>query len=174
MRISGYVFAALAPLFILACSHDKPPVTAADVTNVAPNAQGTSSGTQQGSVAMSDDLRKLCDIGNTTDAPKFDFDSAILSPTDRSELDQLARCMTTGPLAGKNVQLVGRADPRGEPEYNMTLGATRAGSVEHYLAALGIAGSRLETTSRGALDAVGHDEAGWAIDRRVDLRLAGR
>jgi peptidoglycan-associated lipoprotein len=82
--------------------------------------------------------------------------------------------MTSGPLAGKNIQLVGRADPRGEAEYNMNLGAIRANAVEHYLAQLGVSGSRLATTSRGALDAQGHDDATWAVDRRVDLRLAGR
>jgi hypothetical protein len=27
-------------------------------------------------------------------------------------------------------------------------------------------------TSRGALDATGHDETGWAHDRRVDVLLA--
>jgi peptidoglycan-associated lipoprotein len=70
--------------------------------------------------------------------------------------------------------LVGRADPRGEAEYNMNLGATRADAVKHYLAQLGVAGGRLATTSRGALDAQGHDETTWATDRRVDLRLAGR
>jgi peptidoglycan-associated lipoprotein len=123
---------------------------------------------------LSNELRKLCGIEDTGAAPKFAFDASELSPVDRSELDQLAKCMTTGPLAGKNVQLVGRADPRGEPEYNMTLGARRAGSVEHYLAALGVADGRLETTTRGALDAEGHDEPTWAIDRRVDLLLAGR
>jgi peptidoglycan-associated lipoprotein len=125
-------------------------------------------------VSMSGDLRRVCGIEDTGAAPKFDFDSAVLSPTDRSELDQLAQCMTTGSLAGKNVELVGRADPRGEAEYNMTLGETRASAVKHYVAELGIAGSRIRTTSRGALDAQGHDEASWALDRRVDLRLAGR
>jgi outer membrane protein OmpA-like peptidoglycan-associated protein len=56
----------------------------------------------------------------------------------------------------------------------MNLGATRADAVKHYLAQLGVTGSRLTTTSRGALDAQGRDEAAWAVDRRVDLRLAGR
>jgi peptidoglycan-associated lipoprotein len=82
--------------------------------------------------------------------------------------------MTTGPLKEKNVELIGRADPRGEAEYNMNLGAIRADAVKHYLAQLGIGGSRLTTTSRGSLDAQGHDEATWATDRRVDLSLAGR
>jgi hypothetical protein len=48
--------------------------------------------------------------------------------------------MTTGPLTGKSVELVGRADPRAEAEYNMNLGATRADAVKHYLAQLGVTG----------------------------------
>ena len=68
-----------------------------------------------------------------------------------------------GPLTGKNVELIGRADPRGEAEYNMNLGATRANAVKHYLAQLGITPSRFTTTSRGSLDAQGHDEASWAV-----------
>jgi outer membrane protein OmpA-like peptidoglycan-associated protein len=56
----------------------------------------------------------------------------------------------------------------------MSLGARRANAVEHYLAQLGVAQRRLPTTTRGALDAEGHDELTWAIDRRVDLSLAGR
>jgi outer membrane protein OmpA-like peptidoglycan-associated protein len=59
-------------------------------------------------------------------------------------------------------------------EYIMSLGETRPDAVKRYLALLGVAGSRLTTTSRGALDAQGHDEATWAVARRVDLRLAGR
>jgi peptidoglycan-associated lipoprotein len=170
MRIESIAFLALA---MVACAHEnKPPETVSNPPNgnVAPQRQAQN----RNAVSMSDELRRACGIEDTGAAPKFDFDSVQLSPTDRNELEQLAKCMTTGPLKGKSVDLVGRADPRGEAEYNMTLGATRADAVRHYLAQLGVAGSRIMTTSRGALDAQGHDEASWAVDRRVDLRLAGR
>jgi peptidoglycan-associated lipoprotein len=172
MRIVSLAFPALFGLLIAACAHDsKPPQTAHDtpVASVAaqPRAQGGNA------ISMSNALRSTCGIEDSGAAPKFEFDSAVLGPTDRNELDQLAKCMTTGPLSGKNIELVGRADPRGEAEYNMNLGATRADAVKHYLAQLGVAGARLPTTSRGALDAQGHDETTWATDRRVDLRLAG-
>ena len=32
--------------------------------------------------------------------------------------------------------------------------------------------TQVTTTSRGALDAIGRDETGWAHDRRVDVMLA--
>jgi peptidoglycan-associated lipoprotein len=177
MRIEKPAIAFVLAFALAACAHDVKPAQSPSATTtggvavtntVAPQTQN------QSAVSMSGDLRRVCGIEDTGAAPKFDFDSAVLSPSDRSELDQLATCMTSGPLAGKDIQLVGRADPRGEAEYNMNLGATRASAVEHYLAQLGVSSGRLATTSRGALDAQGHDEATWAVDRRVDLRLAGR
>ncbi len=70
------------------------------------------------------------------------------------------------------VNLVGRADPRGAPEYNMTLGQSRADAVTAYLTARGVSPANASSTSRGAEDATGVDEAGWAHDRRVDVLLA--
>jgi peptidoglycan-associated lipoprotein len=178
MRIKNLpvlAFFTLAAAASSACAHDaKPPQAPIAPVGIALTSAPRPKSDDRGAVTMSPDLRKACGIEDTGAAPKFDFDSALLGPTDRSELDQLAKCMTSGPLAGKSVELVGRADPRGEAEYNMNLGAIRANAVEHYLAQLGIAGSRFTTTSRGSLDSQGHDEATWAVDRRVDLRLAGQ
>jgi len=86
-------------------------------------------------------------------------------------LDQLATCLTTGALKGKAVSLIGRADPRGTEEYNLGLGSRRASSVSSYLVHLGVGQPQLAVTTRGALDATGTDEAGWAKDRRVDIQL---
>jgi peptidoglycan-associated lipoprotein len=176
MKIVNVALAAAAALIAIGCGHEsKPPQAANNASNgVAVTSVPAQGADSRNAVSMSDDLRHACGIEDTGAAPKFDFDSALLSPTDRSELDQLAKCMTTGPLKGKTVELVGRADPRGEAEYNMNLGATRANAVRHYMAQLGVADGRFTTTSRGALDAEGHDEATWATDRRVDLRLTGR
>ena len=126
------------------------------------------------SLAISGDIVKLCGIKvtQTSGSPTFDYDKAELSPEDRQVLDQLATCLMTGALKGKNVALTGRADPRGTEEYNLGLGSQRAGSVGAYLTHLGVAQGQLEVTTRGALDAQGTDEAGWQKDRRVDITLA--
>jgi peptidoglycan-associated lipoprotein len=176
MRTETQVLTVVLAFALAACGHEAKP---AQTPSTGPDGVATTNALapqnqRQSAVSMSGDLKCVCGIEDSGAAPKFDFDSALLSSPDRSELDQLATCMTSGPLAGKNIQLVGRADPRGEAEYNMNLGAIRANAVEHYLAQLGVSGSRLATTSRGALDAQGHDDATWAVDRRVDLRLAGR
>jgi peptidoglycan-associated lipoprotein len=126
------------------------------------------------SLNVSEDLARACKLhmNDIASAPKFDFDKSELQAADRDVLAKVAECLTSGPLKGKAVKLVGRADPRGEAQYNMALGANRANGVADYLARLGVDKKQLESTSRGELDAVGTDEAGWQTDRRVDIVLA--
>jgi peptidoglycan-associated lipoprotein len=122
---------------------------------------------------ISQSLMQACAIHfeNLEQSPKFDFDRSDLTDQDRSVLQQIATCVTTGPLAGRHLQLIGRADPRGEVEYNLGLGAHRASSAASYLEHLGVSSSNVAETSRGKLDATGTDEASWQNDRRVDIDL---
>jgi peptidoglycan-associated lipoprotein len=123
-------------------------------------------------VGVSDDLLKRCSLRFASDeAPKFGYNDDDLLPADRDVLQQVAECLVRGPLKGKAVQLVGRADPRGTDEYNLGLGTRRAESVRSYLLRLGVPGDRLSPTTRGELDANGVDESSWQRDRRVDLQL---
>ena len=122
-------------------------------------------------MSVSQNIRDVCKIDDSDRSPKFDFDSSQLSSADRDILQQVAKCMTDGALKGKNIELIGRADPRGEQEYNMNLGEHHATSVRKYLVGLGVGDGRMSETSRGALDATGHDEVGWQNDRRVDVSL---
>ena len=127
---------------------------------------------QAGLGHVANDLRALCNLPTPKEAPKFDFDASDLTATDREVLQGLAKCMTDGPMKGKSVRLVGHADPRGETEYNMALGAKRADGVKSFLSGLGVAETRLHQTSRGELDAKGTDEESWLMDRRVDIEAA--
>ena len=43
--------------------------------------------------------------------------------------------------------------------------------VDDYLTRSGVAANQVTTMTRGELDAHGTDEAGWQLDRRVDLQL---
>ena len=107
----------------------------------------------------------------TDPKPTFDYDKDELSPDDREVLTTLAIGVTTGALKARNLRLIGRADPRGTEEYNLGLGSRRAASVGSFLAKLGVSDPQLDTTTRGALEAEGTDESGWAHDRRVDIQL---
>jgi peptidoglycan-associated lipoprotein len=67
--------------------------------------------------------------------------------------------------------VIGHADPRGDAEYNYLLGQRRADGVRSAVVSAGLAVERISTTSRGEIEAQGGDEAGWALDRRVDVVL---
>ena len=175
--MTKYVVAAL-PFFVLAaaCGGDekKPPQTPPpQPTATAQTTSGPPAKPEQMAVNVDNDIIKACNLKftNVEDAPKFDYDSDELTTAEKDILSAIAKCLTTGPLKGRSVDLVGRADPRGETEYNMTLGAKRARHVHNFMGGQGVASDKMHDTSRGELDATGTDEAGWRRDRRVDVKL---
>jgi peptidoglycan-associated lipoprotein len=175
---------AFALLAVAACHHDAAKTTTtvsttvppppATKTETPPVQQTEETRPVSTNLSAGGDLVAACKLhfDNAGEAPKFDFDHFELTSEDRGVLEQVAACVTTGPLAGKRLHLVGRADPRGTEEYNLGLGDRRAHTVESYLERLGLTGKQVATTTRGALDATGTDEATWRADRRVDLELA--
>ncbi|HEX4476633.1 MAG TPA: OmpA family protein [Polyangiaceae bacterium] len=122
-------------------------------------------------IRISDEIRKKC--GLSDDDAYFAFDSANITSRDRTVLGKIAQCFESGPLADRPMKLIGHADPRGEAEYNMVLGGRRADSVAMYMETEGLSARKIASTSRGALDATGTDEASWAKDRRVDMLVGG-
>jgi len=154
-----------------ACSSTPAPKSARD-TSVAPtradSAPAHDSPTAT-TVAIDDAILRACHI--KADKAYFPFDSARLESTDVRPLDQVATCFRTGPLKGRTLKLVGRADPRGDGEYNLVLGQSRADGVGSVLTRDGLDRRRITSTSRGNLDAKGRDENGWSLDRRVDILL---
>jgi peptidoglycan-associated lipoprotein len=158
-RTLNIVAIPLAALLATACAHDNPPPKTEQAGVVAVTQANPKSRSDQ-TVNLSSDIRTQCNIDDSDRAPKFDFDSTQLAGNDRDR-----------PLKGRTMHLVGRADPRGETEYNMNLGESRATAVRRYLASMGVDGRKMSDTSRGALDAAGHDEETWRKDRRVDIDL---
>jgi peptidoglycan-associated lipoprotein len=163
---------------VTGCASDPPP--AATVPTATPPAPPPAPPAQkalekpgdnpsQSNINISDEIRKACGITDTE--AFFAFDSANVRPEDRAIFKKLANCFGTGPLKGREMRLVGHADPRGEEEYNVVLGGRRADNVKASIAAEGLPAARVVTTSRGELDATGTDEASWAKDRRVDVVL---
>lgn len=124
-------------------------------------------------VSVAPEVQTLCSLPSASHAPRFDFASTRPTAELEQALDSLVSCARSGPLAGKKLRLVGRADPRGSAEYNMALGQSRADVVALFLRQRGVPSDALLPTSRGELDASGTDESSWALDRRVDIELAG-
>jgi peptidoglycan-associated lipoprotein len=125
---------------------------------------------ETGAMGLSIDeaILKLCP---SVSPPRFDYDSSKVKDSYRTAMAGLAECMISGGLKDKEVLLVGHADPRGEEDYNMSLGGKRAQAVRKALESLGVQEKRVDLSSRGALDATGTEETSWAKDRRVDIKL---
>jgi len=98
----------------------------------------------------------------------FDFDSASIKASERAKLTQVAAYLRDYP--SHRLILEGHCDWRGTPEYNLGLGERRAQSVRQYLETLGVSSDRLETLSKGDLNAIENASAAqMAEDRRVEF-----
>jgi peptidoglycan-associated lipoprotein len=98
----------------------------------------------------------------------FDFDKSDIKPSERDKLRVAKDYLDTHP--GHKLLLEGHCDWRGTAEYNLSLGDRRASATKRYLQSIGVAPDRLETLSKGSLEASRNaDAATMDKDRRVDL-----
>ena len=100
---------------------------------------------------------------------QFDFNMSDLRPDGRAVLDTLAKCMAKN--ADWKVTVEGHCDDRGTPEYNLSLGESRAKSVKKYLTALGVDDKRVRVVTYGEekpLDSSQTEDA-WAKNRRGEI-----
>jgi peptidoglycan-associated lipoprotein len=172
MKTSVPLAIITAATLLMACNRESTPPAvglAPGDRSAAPLAATDAKSPTAGVVHISRDIRQACGISD--DDAHFAFDSASLGEAERPVLSQLAQCFVSGPLAGREMRLVGHADPRGPDEYNMVLGGSRADTVKAFLTMKGVPGGRIATTSRGEMEARGTEEASWAEDRRVDVLL---
>jgi peptidoglycan-associated lipoprotein len=99
----------------------------------------------------------------------FTFDSSAIDDENRAIIEAHAAYL----VANKNIKVVleGNTDERGTREYNLALGERRAQAVERMMKVLGVSADRIKTVSYGEEKpiALGHDEASWAQNRRVEI-----
>ena len=140
------IAAACAVLGVLAaCAQPAPPVAVADpyagsaggARYTGPIAQGTLPGT----VTAADFARSA---GDTVLFPEND---AALSGAARSTLVKQAAWLKKN--GSFSTLIEGHADEQGTREYNLALGARRAGAVQEYLVSQGVDQSRIRTSSFG-------------------------
>ena len=99
----------------------------------------------------------------------FDFDKSDIKPESQGVIANWASYLSSHQTS--KVRLEGNTDERGTREYNIGLGERRANAVAQALEAKGVSASQLSTVSYGKERpvALGHDEASWQQNRRVDL-----
>lgn len=98
----------------------------------------------------------------------FGFDSSSIGAAERVKLQQAADYLKANPTDGLLIE--GHSDWYGTAEYNLALGDRRAASASSYLDTLGVSSLKVETLSKGSLEATsGLSKLDSAQDRRVDL-----
>ena len=169
-------FAVATTALVLGCAHhQRPPVAPASGTEAATTPRPVATLNEGGEdpnvarLVIGDRIREACGIDDS--AAFFDYDSDHVAKGTERVLQQVAGCFVDGPLAGRSMQLVGHADPRGSDEYNLVLGNRRAENVKRSLGRFGLGPNQAATSSRGEMDATGTDEDSWAADRNVELLL---
>lgn len=101
----------------------------------------------------------------------FDFDSASITDDARDELESQALYMKKNPNA--TITIEGRCDERGSSEYNLALGALRAGNAAHVIIQDGVESERIKTISFGKEKPIypGTGEDVWAKNRNATTRV---
>lgn len=158
------------------CASDKTPakepVAMGEMT--APGPQSPQ-GERDTTISISEDFRRECQLPNTPkDAPHFDYADATLHAHGANILDDVAKCLSEGPLKGRVMTIIGRTDARGSAAYNKELSANRAEAARNYLVQRGVSAANIRVIARGEQGAQGTDEESWARDRRVDFELGDR
>src|SRR5579859_3257940 len=81
------------------------------------------------------------------DTVYFDFDSAVVKPSEQSKLSAVADYLKSN--GSDAVRIEGHCDERGTEEYNRSLGERRALALREALAGAGVDPSRVDTVSFG-------------------------
>lgn len=100
----------------------------------------------------------------------FDYDRSAIKTAERAKLQAAKDYLDKNP----DVRLLieGHCDWRGTAEYNLGLGDRRANEAKKYLLSLGVPADKIETLSKGSLEASKNaDDKTMANDRRDDLVL---
>ena len=98
----------------------------------------------------------------------FRFDSHAIASSERSKLQAAAEYLLTNSQDGLLIE--GHCDWYGTSDYNLALGDRRAKSIRDYLITLGVSQNRIETLSKGSLEATsGLSKSEAKQDRRGEL-----
>ncbi|MDO5632094.1 MAG: OmpA family protein [Paracoccus sp. (in: a-proteobacteria)] len=137
--------AALPLLALMACTQPAPPQLVAD-----PYVNTGSGAVYQGNItqgALGGQATAAYFSGTVGDTVSFVQDEVSLSAEARAILTRQAEWLRQH--TNFTARIEGHADEMGTREYNLALGARRAGAVQEYLIAQGIDTARVQTSSFG-------------------------
>lgn len=176
VKLAGIAFAGLV---LAACSTT--PTKTEEGAQV--EERGTPAGEVQEGGATTEGMQEGQFQGHPLDNPDsilakrtiyFDFDKSDIKAEFRPIVEAHAQYLADH--ASASVTLEGHTDERGTREYNMALGERRANAVMQLMTLLGASGQQIRTVSYGEEQpvAMGHDEASWSRNRRVEIIYRSR
>jgi peptidoglycan-associated lipoprotein len=174
------LFAVLVAVVVAGCSSTPTTAPVEDKSTTGTPAGGTTpgaatSGTTTSGVTGTSGLNPLKDPNNILSKRSvyFEFDSFTIADQYKPVIQAHAQYLAANRNA--RVTLQGHADERGSREYNIALGQKRSDAVKRTMTLLGVQETIVETVSFGKEKPknLGHDEAAWAENRRVDIIYAG-
>ncbi len=150
--------ALVMALAVAGCANKKTPNTAADL------------GLGGGAATPGSSQDFTVNVG---DRIFFDTDSSVIRADAQGILSRQAQWLNQ--YRQYAIVIEGHADERGTREYNLALGARRAAATRDFLAARGVAASRMKTISYGKERpvAVCDDISCWSQNRRAVTTLSG-
>ncbi len=159
---------ATAALAIAGCAKKRPEVLPpAPVQNTGDTGAATGPVAGAGDGAITPGSNADFQRSVTSNTVLFGLDQYDIDPAARAILDNQAQWLARYPNV--RITIEGHCDERGTREYNLALGDRRANAAKNYLAARGVAASRITTISYGSERpaATGSDDAAWAQNRRA-------
>jgi len=185
-RVVIYGFLAVVGLALAGCSgmgaKGGPGAQVEDHGTTAPGAQQGSAaqGATTGTAQLGDQFAGQPLDPNNPKSPLshkvfyFAFNSSQVAQADLPYIAAHAQYLSTHPNV--TVQVQGNTDERGSREYNLALGERRAEAVAKLLMLQGASQGQLKIISFGEERpvALGHDEAAWQQNRRVQLVYGGK
>lgn len=181
---------ALAATFVTACQTtqtedvlidsevvDGPPQTDASIAGQGSIADSSilTDGGDANLIPITEETMTAQDMLDQVDTPLanrtvyFDFNSAKISDESLALLEVHGNFSASN--GNVNIRLEGHTDERGSREYNISLGDRRAQSVRRVFLLLGASTDQIDTVSYGEEQPalLGHEEAAWSKNRRVEL-----
>ena len=192
MKLNQAVFAlAICAVMLTGCSEDeKKDVSLTDGTKHTASGirDASTSGMNLASGALGSERNNSEMYPNASIGPEFSDPNNPLSKStiyftyDSSQVQEdfipviAAHAQYLAAHPDQRVVLQGNSDERGTPEYNIALGEQRAKSVGSMMKVQGVSAGQLNIVSYGEEKpaSLGHDEASWELNRRVELIYQGK
>ena len=191
MKLNKTVLAlAISAVILSGCSEDEKDASLVDGTQNAASGinDASTSGLNNGSGMSGSEMNSSGRYPNAGIGPEFSDPNNPLSKStiyfmlDSSQVQNdfvpviAAHAQYLVAHPDQRVVLQGHGDERGSREYNIALGEQRAKSIASMMKVQGVGGNQLDIVSYGEEKpaALGHDEASWELNRRVEIIYQGK